>query len=200
MMCREAGGGRGFNEIAAIQSNLVDPKVYPDMPHIAPDNIEGWTARLLPYVSVREAGVFSGKHLFAAGSILYSKIRPNLAKVTVADFDGLCSADMYPVRAHIFRDFLVKFMITEAFVHQSVSEDNRVAMPKINQAALSNILIPVPPLAEQHRIVAKVDALMALCDRLEAALTTADTTRVRLLDALLHEALQPAALELEAAE
>jgi len=52
--------------------------------------------------------------------------------------------------------------------------------------------VPLPPLAEQHRIVAKVDALMALCDRLEAALTTADTTRARLLEALLHEALEPA--------
>ena len=60
--------------------------------------------------------------------------------------------------------------------------------------------IPIPPIAEQHRIVAKVDALMALCDRLEAALTTADTTRTRLLEALLHEALEPAAVALEAAE
>lgn len=51
--------------------------------------------------------------------------------------------------------------------------------------------IPLPPLAEQHRIVAKVDALMALCDRLEAALATADTTHQRLLEALLHEALTP---------
>mgnify|MGYP006278485663 CR=1 FL=1 len=48
------------------------------------------------------------------------------------------------------------------------------------------------PLAEQHRLVAKVDALMALCDRLEAALATADTSRARLLEALLHEALDPA--------
>ena len=60
--------------------------------------------------------------------------------------------------------------------------------------------LPLPPLAEQHRIVAKVDALMALCDRLEAALTTADTTRTRLLEALLHEALEPAGQALEAAE
>lgn len=64
-----------------------------------------------------------------------------------------------------------------------------------------DFLIPLPPLAEQHRIVAKVDALMALCDRLEAALTTADTTRARLLEALLHEALTPAAAAVtEAAE
>lgn len=60
--------------------------------------------------------------------------------------------------------------------------------------------IPLPPLAEQHRIVAKVDQLMALCDQLEATLATADTTRRRLLEALLHEALAPAADALEAAQ
>ena len=52
-------------------------------------------------------------------------------------------------------------------------------------------MVGLPPLAEQHRIVAKVDELMALCDRLEAALASADTTRQRLLEALLHEALTP---------
>jgi type I restriction enzyme S subunit len=61
--------------------------------------------------------------------------------------------------------------------------------------------IALPPLAEQHRIVAKVDALMAVCDQLEASLTTAADTRRRLLDALLAEALVPSeARELEAAE
>jgi type I restriction enzyme S subunit len=63
----------------------------------------------------------------------------------------------------------------------------------VSGSALKNMLIPLPPLAEQHRIVAKVDALMALCDRLEAALTTTDTTRARLLEAVLHDALDPAA-------
>lgn len=46
---------------------------------------------------------------------------------------------------------------------------------------------------DQLCIVAKADALLALCDRPEAALTTAETTRARLLEALLHEALEPAA-------
>lgn len=180
-----------FNQIAAIQSNLVDPREYTKMPHIAPDNIEGWTARLLPYSTIGEAGVFSSKHLFSAGAILYSKIRPNLAKVVKVDFDGLCSADMYPIECLIDKDFLVKFMTTTYFVSQAVSEDNRVAMPKINQAALSDILVPIPPLPEQGRIVAKVDALLILCDRLEASLTAAYATRQRLLEALLAEALVP---------
>ena len=174
-----------FNQVAAIQSNLVDPKRYKALPHIAPDNIESWTSRLLPYVSVGEAGVHSGKHLFSAGAILYSKIRPNLAKVAKVSFDGLCSADMYPIHALIDCDFLVKFMITESFVAQAVKEDNRVAMPKINQSALSDIVVPVPPLAEQHRIVAKVDELMVLCDRLETARKERETTRDRLATASL---------------
>jgi type I restriction enzyme S subunit len=75
------------------------------------------------------------------------------------------------------------------------------AQKNINLEILTQVLIPVPPLAEQPRIVAKVDALMALCGRLEASLTTADGTRRRLLDALLAEALAPdEERELEAAE
>ncbi|UWR92926.1 restriction endonuclease subunit S [Phaeobacter inhibens] len=65
---------------------------------------------------------------------------------------------------------------------------------------VETLLVPLPPLAEQRRIAAKVDALMALCDRLENALTEADTTRTRLLEALLHEALEPTTGALEAAE
>ena len=51
------------------------------------------------------------------------------------------------------------------------------------------MMVPLPPLAEQHRIVAKVGELMALCDRLDVILATDDDTRLRLLDALLHEVL-----------
>jgi type I restriction enzyme S subunit len=57
---------------------------------------------------------------------------------------------------------------------------------------VNGIEIPLPPLAEQRRIVAKVEELMALCDRLEAGLTAAAATRRRVLDALLAEALAPA--------
>lgn len=75
-----------------------------------------------------------------------------------------------------------------------------VGLKNVNLTEFGNLSFWLPPLAEQHRIVTKVDALMALCDRLEAALTTTDTTRARLLEALLHEALEPSQEALEAAE
>jgi type I restriction enzyme S subunit len=59
----------------------------------------------------------------------------------------------------------------------------------VNGTALKNMLIPLPPLTEQHRIVAKVDTLMALCDQLEASLTATAAACRRLLHALLVEAL-----------
>lgn len=69
------------------------------------------------------------------------------------------------------------------------------AAPRVNMSTVRAYPIPLPPLAEQHRIVAKVDELMALCDRLEKSLSTADDTRRRLLEALLAEALAPAAAD-----
>ena len=60
----------------------------------------------------------------------------------------------------------------------------------VNGTALKNMLVPVPPLAEQHRIVAKVDELMAVCDRLEAGLVAGEETRGRLVEAVLQRALE----------
>ena len=59
---------------------------------------------------------------------------------------------------------------------------------------LKEFPIPIPPIGEQYRIVAKVDELMTVCDQLEAALASARDGRARLLEALLHEALEGEAL------
>lgn len=65
------------------------------------------------------------------------------------------------------------------------------AQKNINLEILMQVTIPLPPLHEQHRIVAKVDELMALCDQLEASITTGEQTRSWLLEAVLHNALEP---------
>lgn len=88
----------------------------------------------------------------------------------------------------------------ETIIARNLSISLGTAIPNLSTKQINETAIPLPPLAEQHRIVAKVDALMALCDQLEASLTTTATTRSKLLNALLHKALEPAADELEAAE
>ncbi len=62
-------------------------------------------------------------------------------------------------------------------------------LASINKTQLSNTVLPIPPLAEQHRIVAKVDELMALCDQLKSRLRDAQTTQLHLADALVEQAI-----------
>lgn len=114
------------------------------------------------------------------------------------------------VNQHIFRcDFKTK-AFSASFLRLAVNgrldemiakAHGGVGLQHITKGKLEALVIPLPPLAEQHRIVAKVDALMTLCDRLEASLTAAAAIRRRLLEALLAEALAPVEeLELKAAE
>ncbi|KJS38442.1 MAG: hypothetical protein VR70_10080 [Rhodospirillaceae bacterium BRH_c57] len=70
--------------------------------------------------------------------------------------------------------------------------------PGLNLDNIRSLALLVPPLAEQHRIVARVDELMALCDRLEASLSTQEDTSRRLLESVLHHALAPALEEVAA--
>ena len=63
-----------------------------------------------------------------------------------------------------------------------------VSQGNLNVGQVSKFIIPIPPLAEQKRIVAKVDELFALCDQLAGQLTTAETSREQLLDAVLAQA------------
>lgn len=155
-----------FADVANIASNLVQPQDHPNEPHVAPDCIEKGSGRLLGFRTVAEDKVRSSKHRFYPGQILYSKIRPNLSKVILVDFGGLCSADMYPIDAWIDRRYLHCYMLSGSFLMQVTADDNRLAMPKVNQAQLSAVLVPVPPLDEQRRIVAKVDQLMRICEKL----------------------------------
>ena len=76
---------------------------------------------------------------------------------------------------------------------QVTGNDNRVAMPKVNQQQLSNVLVPLPPLAEQKRIVEKVEQLMGLCDELEAKLRKEREDSEKLMEAVVKGLLEGAA-------
>ena len=148
-----------FDEVAEIKSNLVNPADYQEFPHIAPDNIEKKTGILLEYHTVAEDGVKSGKHRFYAGQILYSKIRPYLSKVVTVDFDGLCSADMYPINAKEYTRYLWYYMLANEFLDQASNAGSRSVLPKINQKELSKIMVHMTSLEEQQEIVTILDSI-----------------------------------------
>lgn len=157
-----------FKHIASIKSNLVQPDKYMKYPQIAPDNIEKDTGRLLSHQTVEESGVISGNHLFYRGQILYSKIRPNLNKLTVAPFDGLCSADMYPIESKLPTLFMVYSMLSTYFVSQvSLIIQDRVKMSKINQEELGEIKVAVP---SQQEMLTIADYLDSKCSEIDALL------------------------------
>jgi type I restriction enzyme S subunit len=92
-------------------------------------------------------------------------------------------------------------MSADAILAHAHGGTRSIGVPDLGMGVIRTMAIPLPPLAEQHCIVAKIDDLMALCDRLEASLTAAADTRRRLLEALLAETLAPDEdRELEAAE
>ena len=149
-----------FFSVADIATNLVRPEEYADYMHIAPDNIEKATGTLFECHTVQQDKVVSPNHLFYKGQIIYSKIRPLLRKAVIAPFDGLCSADMYPLNTAINRKYLLRYMLSDAFNLQVATVmSSRVKMPKINQDELSKILIPIPPMQEQERIVSRIEEL-----------------------------------------
>src|SRR5437762_507147 len=100
-----------FEDVAHVESNLVDPLSHLESPHIAPNHIESGTGRLLAHTTVKEDGVKSPKHSFRAGQILYSKIRPYLAKAVLVDFSGMCSADMYPIESQIDATYFHRWLV-----------------------------------------------------------------------------------------
>ena len=164
-----------FDEIADIKSNLVDVAEYQDFPHIAPDNIEKKTGVLLEYHTVAEDKVKSGKHRFYAGQILYSKIRPYLSKVIVVDFDGVCSADMYPIEAKENTRFLWYQMLSNEFLDKASNSGSRSVLPKINQKELSIISMRICSLPEQQEVVRILDTVLEKESRAkEAAQTVLD--------------------------
>lgn len=159
-----------FSKFARVSANLVNPSDYQDYLQVSPENIEKDSGKLLPCKTVSEVGVESWNHFFHKGQILYSKIRPKLNKVCIAPFDGLCSADMYPIDTDNISKFVVYTILSNDFNQQvAMITENRVKMPKINQKELSKIIVVLPAnRMEQQEIVdyldgecGKIDSLIA---------------------------------------
>ena len=147
----------GFEEIAIIDGNMTtDYEKYADYPHIGIDSIEKESGLLKGYRTVAEDGVISAKYVFTPAHIIYSKVR-------LPDFDGLCSADAYPIlpiEGKCNRVFLAYDMRSQFFLDYILQFCNRTNLPKVNRKEVTGFRTPLPPIELQNEFasfVAQVD-------------------------------------------
>ena len=151
------------------------------------EDIEKDSGRLLVRITASERESKSTKSEFRVGDILYGKLRPYLNKVLVADRPGYSTTEIVALRPflRLSPQYCALALRRPDFVHYVTRLGRGTKMPRLRTEDAAIAPFPLPPLAEQHRIVAKVDELMALCDRLEAAQAGRETTRDRLATASL---------------
>ena len=145
----------GFKDCADIDTNMIyDFAGYENYPHIGIDSIEKETGRLVGYRTIVEDGVISGKYLFSSEHIIYSKIRPNLNKVAMPNFNGLCSADAYPILVKegiCNREFFGYTLRSRYFLDYILAFSNRTNLPKVNKNQVEGFILPLPPIELQNQ-------------------------------------------------
>ncbi len=144
-----------FESFAIIDTHMTNSlDAYANKPHIGIDSIESNSGRLSGYRTVAEDGIISGKYPFTEQHIIYSKIRPALNKVALPDFDGVCSADAYPIlpiKERCNRIYLAQVMRSAYFLDYVIPLSGRAQMPKVNKKALQGFSMPLPPLELQQK-------------------------------------------------
>jgi type I restriction enzyme, S subunit len=182
-----------FDEVCAITSTLVDPRKeeYLDLTHVGAGNIESKTGVFVDLKTAREEGLISGKFLFDDSMVLYSKIRPYLMKVARPYFEGLCSADMYPLSPlpnAVTRDYLFHLLLSKHFTDYAIQGSARAGMPKVNREHLFEFRVWLPDVKKQKHLAAKLDALSEETQRLARIYERKLALLTALKKSLLHQA------------
>lgn len=155
------------------------------------EDIEKGTSKLLAKVFARERRFKSTKNGFPTGAVLYGKLRPYLDKVLVADSPGVCTTEISPISffENIDAGYLRWYLKSPYFIAYADASTYGMNLPRLGTDSAREALFAFPPKKEQSRIVAKVDELVALCDKLEAQ----QQARRKLQSALRHSTLQAVA-------
>ena len=125
------------------------------------------------------------------GTIIYSTVRPYLLNIAVINDDfypepiaSTAFAILHPFSG-LTASFIYRYLRSPAFITYVESVQTGIAYPAVNDMQFFSGILPIPPTSEQHRIVAKVDELMALCDQLEQQTESSLDAHNLLVDTLL---------------
>lgn len=132
--------------------------IYKNLPYVGLENIESHTGRFIG--STEPLAVKSSTFKFSPKHVLYGRLRPYLNKVMLPEFEGHCSTEIFPLlpRPELSREFLQYWLISDAVVEKINATSTGARMPRANMNEVIDFEFALPPLPEQHRIVAILDA------------------------------------------
>ena len=150
--------------------------------------------RLLEHKTVGERKAVGDKTVFAKGDILYSKLRPYLLKILVAPDDGICTPEIVPFRVYggIDPNYIVNYLKSPYVDNLINSITYGVKMPRVGTETMTSLLVPVPPLEEQRRIVEKIDEVASAVSAYDVAYQKTETLNSAFPEALKKSILQEA--------
>jgi len=165
-----------LSEVTRIDRRGIDPAdIVAGTKYLGLEHIESG-GKILGAQIVKSGELASTKFCFTAEHILYGKLRPYLGKIALPNFSGICSTDILPIRPgeRVDRRFLTYFLRLPQNVELASSRSVGVNLPRLSPTALGNFDIPLPPLADQERIVSNLDRANNIRFKREQTLAFAD--------------------------
>ena len=163
----------------------------PDLWQLDLEDIEKG-GRILEHKTVGERKAVGDKTFFEAGNVLYSKLRPYLLKVLVAPADGICTPEIVPFSLYgkILPEYIVAFLKSPYVDGVINAVTYGVKMPRVGTQTMTSLLLPLPPLNEQQRIVNKVNEVMPVVAKYDTTYS-----KVKELNETFPEALKRSILQ-----
>jgi type I restriction enzyme S subunit len=146
------------------KSSSVKPEsLTPDTWVLDLEDIEKGNGKILNKKRIATTTAKSDKHPFQKGNVLYSKLRPYLNKVVIADEDGVCTSEILVFDfGNIDNKYAQYYLMSPYFVDYAMRDAYGVKMPRLGSKQGNAALMPLPPLQEQHRIISKIEELSKL--------------------------------------
>ena len=142
-----------FDEFALLSKEKYKPTTHENVPCLELEHFEQGTGRLLGWISSSEQK--STKNKFQKGQVLFSKLRPYLEKYWLAQFDGVCSSEVWILNSKnekCSNEFLFRLVQTNRFI-QAANVSSGSKMPRADWSYVSKFPFHLPPLPEQRAIV-----------------------------------------------
>ena len=178
-----------FSKSSSVKASSISPNAW----ILDLEDIQKNTGVLLRKKRMGETVSISDKHQFKKGNVLYSKLRPYLNKVIVADEDGYCTSEILCFNfGEINNRYAQLFLMSAFFVDYAMKDAYGVKMPRLGSKQGNNALFPLPPLAEQKRIVAKLEELLPIVEQYGKAQKELDELNAALPPRLRQSILQEA--------